>query len=134
MKPYYSITIYGDVWTDYDPQTEKKLADIAECEEDFADYLDYEWSHKVKSGYMSFIYADKIYAVTKYQLKEPLNDTEIKELMDYTQGQWSDGIGENFEQRPINIDGKDYYLSPWHSGQEIRYIELDLNLIDELIR
>lgn len=133
MNKYHSITIYADVFTDYDLHIQKRLAEIAECDEDFADYLHNDWSHKVKSGYMSFIYVEKkLYVITKYLLKEPLNDAEIAELMDYTQGQWSDGIGENFEQMPIDIDGKDYFLSPWYRGQEINYTELNLDFIDEL--
>lgn len=47
--------------------------------------------------------------------------------MEYTQGQWSDGIGEGFEQSPVPVGpgGGEYYISPWHRGQVLthRYLE-----------
>lgn len=44
----------------------------------------------------------------------------LEELKDYTQGQWSDGIGEGFEQFSYKeIDGEEIYISPWYHGQKI---------------
>ena len=66
-----------------------------------------------------------IYTITEYKVKEEFSNhgftqKELKELIDYTQGQWSDGIGENFEQRPIAKErGEEIYLSPWYQGQKV---------------
>ena len=44
-------------------------------------------------------------------LKEPLTDTELTSLREEILGQCSDGLGEGFEQRPIEIDVGDLYVS-----------------------
>lgn len=47
-----------------------------------------------------------------------LTNGEMDILIDYTQGQLSDGIGEGFEQTPCAvINGEEIYLSPWYRGQ-----------------
>lgn len=57
----------------------------------------------------------KLYATTEYTVPRKLTAAEEKVLIDYTTGQWSDGIGEGFEQWPVN----GAYLSAWHVGQEV---------------
>jgi hypothetical protein len=53
-----------------------------------------------------------------------LTDEEIDRLLDYTQGQWSDGIGEGFEQFPCHHEGrKEIYLSPWYPMQKAKAIK-----------
>jgi hypothetical protein len=41
--------------------------------------------------------ANQLWVVTEYSSKRELSPTELEFLADYTTGQWSDGIGENFE-------------------------------------
>ena len=76
---------------------------------------------KIISGYTVFKYEDgKLWSVCTYELKTPLTQDEIDYLVDYTSGQWSDGIGEGFEQFPCcEIDGMGLYISPWFFGQTI---------------
>ena len=64
----------------------------------------------------------KLYTYTVYHSDRELTEEELKQLMDYTQGQWSDGIGEGFEQFPIMEDdeGEEVYISPWFPGQNIK--------------
>ena len=91
---------------------------------DFVEYIDNNFADKLDSGYMSFKVEDgKLYTLTEYDVKEDLTEDELNELADYTQGQWSDGIGEGFEQFPCwEEDGEEIYLSPWFCGQKTEII------------
>jgi hypothetical protein len=90
-----------------------------------------QWMHdkplqsKLVDGWMHFeSIEERLHTVTVYQVKdgEQLTENEIEELKRYTQGQWSDGIGEGFEQNAItNIDGDEVYLSPWYHGQKVQH-------------
>ena len=51
-------------------------------------------------------------------LKEPLTDSELASLRDEILGQCSDGLGEGFEQRPIETDEGDLYVSYWNSSDD----------------
>lgn len=94
-----------------------------ECDIDFVEYIrNKELRNKLIDGYMSFILENNtLYTLTTYRLKEGnlLSPKEICELVDYTQGQWSDGIGESYEQMPIALENnKEIYLSPYLSGEK----------------
>lgn len=96
-----------------------KDLDGIECEDDFADFFDQAKEFGVLSGRMYFEYVcGELYTVTKYECVRVLTEQEQNILLDYTTGQWSDGIGEGFEQDPVYDDkGEEAYISPWHSGQ-----------------
>ena len=51
-------------------------------------------------------------------LKEPLTDSELASLRDEVLGQCSDGLCEGFEQRPIETDEGDLYVSYWNSSDD----------------
>ena len=44
-----------------------------------------------------------LFCVTEYSSPRPLTDSELELLRDYTIGQWSDGIGENFFQERMDF-------------------------------
>ncbi len=68
----------------------------------------------------TFKYEDgELYAVCTYDSPVTLNNKELKVLLEYTQGQWSDGIGEVFEQQPVYVDDYEVYISMWHKDQVI---------------
>lgn len=99
-----------------------QFSDI-KCEYNFVDYIDDYYPLLVNaglsSGYMSFNLnktTGQLETVTTYISEKILSEEALKELIKYTQGQWSDGIGEAFEQVPVY---KDYYISPWHFGQTV---------------
>jgi hypothetical protein len=46
---------------------------------------------------------------------EPFTPTEKEELIDWITGQNSDGLGEGFEQHPVDTDDGDLYVSFWSS-------------------
>ena len=90
------------------------------CEGEFTEYMDDELSRIVKSD-TGMVFDLKNFTVeTSYVLKGPPTHEEIKELAEYTQGQWSDGIGEGFEQFPCATFGdKEVYIQPWHEEQKL---------------
>jgi hypothetical protein len=116
----YKITVKGEAQTDY-----KNLQELhgIDCQDEFSEYFDdTSWSDNVSGGYMRFKFEDgKLWTYTVYDSDRLLTEEELEELMDYTQGQWSDGIGEGFEQNPcfFDEDDEEVYVSPWFHGQEI---------------
>lgn len=120
---YYEIIVKGDAKTDY---PNKQECHGVSCEDNFAEFFDYELknlSEVIKKGFLRFEYKnDILYSVTKYISTRPLDNEEMAILLEYTLGQWSDGIGEGFEQYPAfegEIDGEkvEVYISPWHKEQ-----------------
>jgi tetrahydrodipicolinate N-succinyltransferase len=92
-------------------------------EEDFVDYLDLPLANKLVSGYMRLEWdpeEEKTYTITEYTTKEKLSDEELDQLAEYTQSQWSSGIGETLEQIPCAVwDGEEIYISAWIPGQKL---------------
>ena len=58
-------------------------------------------------------------------LREALTDDETEILKDWISGQNSDGWGEGFEQRPIDTEDGDLYVSFWHSGSDYSIMSHD---------
>ena len=56
-----------------------------------------------------------------------LIEKDLQELVKYTQGQWSDGIGEGFEQNPCYYDSEDneVFISPWFYGQQVTVQQIE---------
>ena len=113
------IKIKGKAKTDYPIKC--RLNGICD-ETDFVSYMALDISSALKEGYMRFVYEDgELFTVNEYISTRELTKEEMSELIEYTQGQWSDGIGEGFEQRPIMISGDEVYISPWYRGQKVTY-------------
>ncbi len=107
--------------------------DGVECQECFSDYIfdnrKGEEEHTsilqkgIRRGYMEFSYnkeENKLYVEVNYESNEKLTPRDLEVLIKYTQGQMSDGIGENFEQEPVRYkDGLGIYISPWFYGQKL---------------
>lgn len=107
----------------YSKQELKDTANSAESQENFVDYIGGPLTEKLYSGYMTFKVEDILYTITTYEIRESLTEKEINYLKEYTQGQWSDGIGENFEQEPCGyVDDKPLFISPWFQKQQITTI------------
>ena len=144
----YKITIKGEARTEY---PNLSILNGISCEDDFSEYFSKKYGETeneqslidkgVHNGYMHFSYENgKLWTITTYESPVELTEEEIKILADYTQGQWSDGIGEGFEQYPCmhdndycdecvcgecedgdichdNNDAGEVYVSPWQVGQ-----------------
>ena len=102
-----------------------------DCQDKFSDYFDSDSTYKnsVTGGYMDFKFENKkLWTYTKYNSDRLLTDEELHDLLEYTQGQWSDGIGEGFEQNPCyEINGQEVFISPWFFGQEISIKQIKHN-------
>lgn len=106
------------------PEDSKRCFDGLDCQENFSEYFNDVEINKlvgiVTGGYMRFEFDEKesiLFVITEYQTLRKLTPKEERELISYTQGQWSDGIGEGFEQRDFDEDM--YNPSPWYPGQKI---------------
>ena len=77
---------------------------------------------KVKSAVVSVESAEDIlYGCTTLHLKENLTSEEFHELCEYITGQYSDGWGEGFEQRNIQVDGGTLNVHFWQgTGMQFR--------------
>lgn len=76
---------------------------------------------KVRQAEVSVKNVDGVlYGCTTLQLKEYLDTQELHELCDYITGQYSDGWGEEFEQREIPVEGGCLYVHFWQ-GQEPKF-------------
>tara|TARA_R110002110_G_scaffold169161_4_gene370885 strand:+ start:87 stop:473 length:387 start_codon:yes stop_codon:yes gene_type:complete len=109
-------------WEDKARTRSLSTLDGVDCDDCFSDYFRYNsWMHDVLSdGYMRFEYDDEcneLITITEYTSNRELTEEELKEVAKYTQGQWSDGIGEGFEQFPQ----RDAYISAWYRGQVVSW-------------
>lgn len=124
----YRITIKGEAKTDY--KNLKRLHGVS-SEEEFSDYFgDDEQKLKDKgvcNGFMRFEEMNgKLWTITDYESDIKLTEEELDILGEYTQGQWSDGIGEGFEQVPCMYDGKKgIFISAWNKDQELVYEQIE---------
>ncbi|MFO0847832.1 MAG: hypothetical protein U0871_04615 [Gemmataceae bacterium] len=104
------IVIRGQaaVFRDDDPVTDSEvlraLDGLVYDDERFTDYLggpgEDELAAALESGgVLLFDYreGDRLLGVrTEYRSRRPLSGAEVRALVEYTMGQWSDGIGENW--------------------------------------
>jgi hypothetical protein len=87
-----------------DPAVLRSLDGLVYDEERFADYLGRPEEEELAAalepgGVLQFGYCDGdelLSATTEYRSRRPLSEAELRLLVEYTMGQWSDGIGENW--------------------------------------
>lgn len=96
----------------------------------------FKQSESVKEKLVSIVWTvdevdEKLYGCVNVRLKEPLTKEETEILKDWISGQNSDGYGEGFEQRAIEVEEGDLYVSFWHSGDD--YFVYSQEEMDEYI-
>lgn len=94
----------------------------------------------VTNGYMRFEYDEtdkKLYTITEYDSSRKLTQNELSTLMQFTSSQWSDDIGEKFEQHSVNRH--EDAISAWFYRQDIKIVQEEVsdmtgfpNVINEL--
>ncbi|NBI18875.1 hypothetical protein D1841_15245 [Neglecta sp. X4] len=106
----------------YQDQIEQGIADEQAPEMgDMAQYLDRNAG--VAAKLMSAVWTvedidGRLLGRIDCHLKEPLTAEEMADLREEILGQCSDGLGEGFEQRPIETDEGDLYVSYWNSSDD----------------
>ena len=133
----------GDMFTvgdSYLADSADEIADtlkeyLANDENDMATYYNEEdgVSEKLTSAVWSVeMHGDRLFGRIDCSLKEALTAEETEILRDWLIGQCSDGMGEGFEQQPIDtMDGK-LFVSFWHSGDD--YAMMTENEFDEYLQ
>ena len=64
-------------------------------------------------------------------LTEPFTDEEREDFLSWVSGQNSDGLGEGFEQRPIEIRDGELYVHLWQPGDDYFLCTKDQIPIDQ---
>ena len=76
-------------------------------------------SEKLTSAVWSVeLHGGRLFGRIDCSLKEALTAEETEALRDWIIGQCSDGIGEVFEQQPIDTMDGNLFVSFWHSGDD----------------
>lgn len=70
----------------------------------------------------------ELYGVAECQVKGQLTPAELERLKDYLTGQYSDGFGEGFEQRPIQTAEGELYVHLWQDTGYFVRTERELEL------
>ena len=93
----------------------------AKDENDMAAYYNKDdgVSEKLTSAVWSVeLHGDKLFGRIDCSLKEALTAEETEALRDWLTGQCSDGLGEGFEQQPIDTMDGELFASFWNSGDD----------------
>ena len=106
---------------DIEELIEKELSDMNEDMKDFfydddnaqKKMVTVMWGVEEKNGVL--------YGKTEIKLREPLTPEEKEKVRDWVSGQNSDGFGEGLEQRPIETEDGDLYVSMWNSDNYFIY-------------
>ena len=116
------IDVGSGFLTAYQDQIEQGIADEQAPEMgDMAQYLgdDPSVADKLMSAVWTVEEMDgRLLGRIDCHFKEPLTDTELTSLREEILGQCSDGLGEGFEQRPIETNEGDLYVSYWNSDDD----------------
>ena len=64
------------------------------------------------------MHGDRLFGRIDCSLKEALTAEETEALRDWLSGQCSDGLGEGFEQQPIDTMDGELFVSFWNSGDD----------------
>jgi hypothetical protein len=119
-----------------DPATLRSLVPLSYADELFSDFLadaniDQALIDAIApSGALRFDYDGESTALrvsTEYQTRRPLTPQEIRALVAYTIGQWSDGIGENWSSASVERVGYCIQCITFGEGLPEAYPWVDLN-------
>ena len=119
----------GDMFTVGDSYLADSADEIADAlkrytandENDMATYYNKDdgVSEKMTSAVWSVeMHGDRLFGRIDCSLKEALTAEETEALRDWITGQCSDGLGEGFEQQPIDTMDGELFVSFWNSGDD----------------
>lgn len=119
----------GDMFTVGDSYLADSVDEIADAlnrytandENDMATYYNKDdgVSEKLTSAVWSVeLHGGRLFGRIDCSLKEALTAEETEALRDWLIGQCSDGLGEGFEQQPIDTMDGELFVSFWNSGDD----------------
>lgn len=119
----------GDMFTvgdSYLADSEDEINDAlkeytANDENDMAAYYNKDdgVSEKLTSAVWSVeLHGGRLFGRIDCSLKEPLTTEETERLREWITGQCADGLGEGFEQQPIDTMDGELFVSFWNSGDD----------------
>ena len=119
----------GDMFTvgdSYLADSEDEINDAlkeytANDENDMAAYYNEDdgVSEKLTSAVWSVeLHGGRLFGRIDCSLKEPLTTEETERLREWITGQCADGLGEGFEQQPIDTMDGELFVSFWNSGDD----------------
>ena len=119
----------GDMFTVGDSYLADSADEIADAlnrytandENDMATYYNKDdgVSEKLTSAVWSVeLHGGRLFGRIDCSLKEPLTAKETENLREWIAGQCSDGLGEGFEQQPIDTMDGELFVSFWNSGDD----------------
>ena len=119
----------GDMFTvgdSYLADSEDEINDAlkeytANDENDMATYYNKDdgVSEKLTSAVWSVeLHGGRLFGRIDCSLKEPLTTEETERLREWITGQCADGLGEGFEQQPIDTMDGELFVSFWNSGDD----------------
>ena len=73
----------------------------------------------------------RLFGKVDFKLREPFTAEEKEKVREWVRGQNSDGFGEGLEQRPIETEDGDLYVSMWNSSDD--YFIYDENEMNEYL-
>lgn len=120
---------------EYAAGIEEKIRDLIKREdgmmdEDLADYFDGSNSAVAKLRSVKFStqhVSGVVYGCIRAELTEKFSPEEEAEFKDWLEGQCSDGYGEGLEQRPIDVDGDEAYVSFWNPDDFFIYNDAEFD-------
>ena len=134
----YSCTVSNRFLRDYAEMIREAVDQERDRDDqDMAEY--YHGDDGLKSKLASMVwgvelYRGRLFGKIDCSFKEALTPAEEELLKDYITGQNSDGWGEGFEQRPLETEDGDLYVSFWNSGDDysiMTHDELDEYIANE---
>ena len=119
----------GDMFTVGDSYLADSVDEIADAlnrytandENDMATYYNEDdgVGEKLTSAVWSVeLHGGRLFGRIDCSLKEALTAEETEDLRDWLTGQCSDGLGEGFEQQPIDTMDGELFVSFWNSGDD----------------
>lgn len=119
----------GDMFTVGDSYLADSVDEIADAlnrytandENDMATYYNEDdgIKEKLTSAVWSVeLHGGRLFGRIDCSLKEPLTTEETERLREWITGQCADGLGEGFEQQPIDTMDGELFVSFWNSGDD----------------
>ncbi|MCW3095825.1 MAG: hypothetical protein JWL77_1443 [Chthonomonadaceae bacterium] len=117
-KAFLEIGDADDDWIDIPGE---ELSGVT-CDQKFAEYLYDDLANiGLSGGVMRFEFTEgQLWTITTYEAEFRLTEDQLRALAQWTEFQWIDGIGEEFEQFPCRSSSAgNYYISPSDPQQTV---------------